>query len=310
MLDVFFERRAAAKKEGNDLASYTYKIVMNSFYGVLGTSTCRFASGQLAGAITHTGHYLLKWCRDLFQENGWNVLYGDTDSLFLDAHLPEEISPEEAIKKGHEICEMVNQKLSEHLKIEFGLESQLELEFEKLYKKLLLPPARGSESRGRAKGYAGMILKTDGEELQIVGMEAVRRDWTKLSHIFQRGLLTLLFKDAPATEMEQFIKDELEQIRTGQKDGQLIYRKALRKPVEEYTKTTPPHVKAARLLPNPSGVIQYVMTNQGPQPVGFQTDSMDYTHYIDKQIKPIVETIASFCDINMREIFAEDQLSF
>jgi DNA polymerase II len=310
LLDIFFERRAEAKKEGNDLASYTYKIVMNSFYGVLGTSTCRFASGQLAGAITHTGHYLLKWCRDLFQESGWTVLYGDTDSLFLDAHLPEEMSPEAAIKKGHEICEMVNQKLSEHLKTEFGLESQLELEFEKLYKKLLLPPARGSESRGRAKGYAGMILKADGEELQIVGMEAVRRDWTKLSHIFQRDLLTLLFKDAPASEMEQFIKDELETIRTGQKDDQLIYRKALRKPVEEYTKTTPPHVKAARLLPNPSGVIQYVMTIQGPQPVGFQTDAMDYTHYVEKQIKPIVEAIAQFCDINMRGLFAGDQLSF
>jgi len=310
LLDVFFERRAAAQQEGNAMASYTYKIVMNSFYGVLGTGTCRFASGKLAGAITHTGHYLLKWCRDLFREKGWTVLYGDTDSLFVDAHLSDEISNEQAQQQGHEICQWVNRELASHIKAEFGLDSRLELEFEKIYKKLLLPPARGTESRGRAKGYAGMMLKGDQEELQIVGMEAVRRDWTELSHKFQRDLLTLLFNDAAATEMEQFILNSVEQIRSGQKDKELVYRKALRKPVEAYTKTTPPHVKAARLLPNPTGVIHYVMTVQGPQPARYQTDTMDYSHYIDKQIKPIVETIAPFCDINMQAVFAGDQLLF
>ncbi|MBT4268279.1 MAG: hypothetical protein HN745_14585 [Deltaproteobacteria bacterium] len=279
MLDIFFERRAAAKNEGNHLASYTYKIVMNSFYGVLGTGSCRFASGQLAGAITHTGHYLVKWCRDLFHEKGWTVLYGDTDSLFVDLHASDQLSAEQALEKGTEICQLVNHELAKHLEAEFGVHSRLELEFEKLYKKLLLPPSRGSESRGRAKGYAGMLL-------------------------------TLLFNDSPAAKIEQFILNLVDQVRSGQKDDELVYRKALRKPVEAYTKTTPPHVKAARLLPNPSGVIHYVMTIRGPQPVGYQTDFVDYDHYINKQIKPIVETIAPFCDINIHKAFAGDQLSF
>ncbi len=311
LLDIFFERRAAAKKEGNDLASYTYKIVMNSFYGVLGTGTCRFASGRLAGAITHTGHYLMKWSRDLLHEKGWTVLYGDTDSLFVDAHLSDRITMEQAMQKGNEICQLVNRELANHLKAQFGVHSRLELEFEKLYRKLLLPPSRGHASRGRAKGYAGVILKDDQEELQIVGMEAVRRDWTKLSHSFQRELLTLLFIDSPPAEIERFILNLVEQVRSGQKDDELIYRKSLRKPVEAYTKTTPPHVKAARLLPNPSGVIHYVMTVRGPQPVGYQTDSVDYSHYINKQIKPIVETIAPFCDINIHAaLMGTEQLSF
>ena len=310
MLDIFFERRAAANNEGNQLASYTYKIVMNSFYGVLGTGSSRFASGQLAGAITHTGHYLMKWCRDLFQKKGWTVLYGDTDSLFVDLHVSKQLSAEQALEKGTEICRLVNHELAKHLETEFGVYSRLELEFEKLYKKLFLPPSRGSESRGRAKGYAGMLLKGDHEELQIVGMEAVRRDWTKLSHDFQKDLLALLFSDSPAAKIEQYILNLVEQVRSGQKDDDLVYRKALRKPVEAYTKTTPPHVKAARLLPNPPGVIHYVMTIRGPQPVGYQTDSMDYSHYINKQIKPIVETIAPFCDLNVQKAFSGDQLSF
>lgn len=52
MLDAFFDQRQTAKDAGNDVASYTYKIIMNSFYGVLGTDSCRFSDGQLDRAIT------------------------------------------------------------------------------------------------------------------------------------------------------------------------------------------------------------------------------------------------------------------
>jgi len=83
MLDVFFNRRAAAKAKGNDLASYTYKIVMNSFYGIFGTRNCRFASNKIVGSITYFGAYLLRWCRDLFEKEGYTVLYGDTDGCWF-----------------------------------------------------------------------------------------------------------------------------------------------------------------------------------------------------------------------------------
>jgi DNA polymerase-2 len=71
-----------------------------------------------------------------------------------------------------------------------------------------------------------------------------------------------------------------------------VYRKNLRKGVDQYTKSSPPHVKAARLLPSPGGVIRYVITVDGPQPVGHVTSPIDYDHYVDKQVAPIVESIA------------------
>ena len=93
MLAGFFEERARARAAGDELAAFTCKIVMNSFYGVLATGSCRFAEGALAGAITGFGHYLLRWTRDLLEDSGRGaVLYGDTDSLFVDPHLPVDLS--------------------------------------------------------------------------------------------------------------------------------------------------------------------------------------------------------------------------
>jgi len=82
ILAGFFASRAEARRQGNERTSYAYKIVMNSFYGVLGTGGCRFASPDLAGAITTLGQHFLFWTKDLVDAQGFEVIYGDTDSIF------------------------------------------------------------------------------------------------------------------------------------------------------------------------------------------------------------------------------------
>ncbi|HEY9705839.1 MAG TPA: hypothetical protein V6C58_25615, partial [Allocoleopsis sp.] len=58
------------------------------------------------------------------------------------------------------------------------------------------------------------------------------------------------------------------------------------------TKTTPPHVKAARMLDKlTSNIIQYIITIDGPQPIEKLKSKADYEHYIDKQLHPIADTI-------------------
>lgn len=301
LLEKFFVSRAKAKEQGDDLASYAYKIVMNSFYGVLATDSCRFAEAKLAGAITEFGHYFLRWTRDLLENNGCRVLYGDTDSVFVDANLPSDISPADGISRSNELCKWINHQLDEHIKTLYGVNSQLELEFEKYYRRFLLPPTRdGNVERGRAKGYAGLLVQPKGiENIEIVGMEAIRRDWTDMAGNLQRALISLLFHDASAEEIESEVSEWLRGVRAGERDEELIYRKSLRKPIENYTRTNPPHVTAARMLPNPSGVIQYVITRDGPQPVGFVKSPLDYEHYIEKQIKPIVRTIGQVSDFDV-----------
>jgi DNA polymerase-2 len=301
MLAGFFERRAEARAADDDLAAYTYKIVMNSFYGVLATGSCRFAEGALAGAITGFGHYLLRWTKALLQDTGrGTVLYGDTDSLFVDAGLPADITPAQAHEAGQVLCAWLNDELAAHVRECFDLPSHLALEFEKYYSRFFLPPMRGDTEKARSKGYAGLKVAADGsDEVEIIGMEAVRRDWTDLAHEVQRDLLNMVFRDVPADTLETRVLDWVDAMRRGERDDDLVYRKALRKSVEGYTNSVPAHVAAARLLPDPRGTIRYLVTRDGPQPVGHVTAPIDYEHYLEKQIRPIVRTIGQVCDLDV-----------
>lgn len=299
ILDEFTAAREAAKRQRDEVGSYVYKILMNSFYGVLGTDSCRFASGSLAGAITSFGHALLKWMRRHFEGLGFDVLYGDTDSLFVDARMPPGMGVAAMLARGEAICAEGNVALAAHVAATYGVESRLELEFEKCYARFLLPSARGGEG-SRAKSYAGLVVSASGENLEVTGMEAVRSDWTDAAKTLQLDLLKLLFAGAAPVVLEKRFADEIRAVRAGQRDGGLVYRRAIRKPLKEYANNTP-QVRAASLLPKPVRVVRYLMTRDGAQPLGFVTAPIDYDHYIEKQLLPIAEGLAAFGGFRARQ---------
>ena len=310
ILDRFFEQRAAAKERGDAVAAYAFKIIMNSFYGVLGTSSCRFASQLLSGAITSFGQHILRWTRDLLEGEGLTVLYGDTDSLFVDAGLPADSPPADALATGQRLARQVNERLAEYVETAYGVRSRLELEMEKVYARFFLPTVRGEE-RGRAKGYAGLVTGPDGDIVDVVGMEAVRRDWTALARRFQRELLDLAFHDASAKSVEAHVLETIRALRSGTLDSELVYQKSLRKPLDEYTKAQPPHVQAAALLPVPKvpgEPIRYVITLQGPRPIERIDAPLDYNHIVQKQLLPIARTLAPLLDID-ESLFGNGQMA-
>jgi DNA polymerase-2 len=316
ILDRFFASRAQARTRGDARAVYAYKIVMNSFYGVLGTPGCRFAASALAGAITTFGQHILFWARDLVTAQGMEVIYGDTDSLFVLSGADRDLSAADLTNQGAAIAEMVNQKLTEYVRDAYAVESRMELEFEAVYRRLFMPPMRTAaiddmddepESRGRAKGYAGLQVSAQGAELlEVKGLEAIRHDWTPLAQELQLELLDRVFHDAAGGEIGDRVRSLLRELRAGQRDGKLAYRKYLRKPVDAYTKSSPPHARAAALLPpeERTGLIRYVWTVDGPQPEGRLTSPPDYEHYVQKQIRPIVESIAPFVGLATEDMFA------
>jgi DNA polymerase-2 len=315
ILDTFFESRDQAKKAGNTRAAYAYKIVMNSFYGVMGTPGCRFAASALAGAITSLGQHILYWARDLVSGRGLEVIYGDTDSLFVRVGDQGPTDVEDLSAMGAELARFVNESLAEHVRKDYGVESRLELEFEAIYRRFFLPPMRGpspgedseeeGEGRGRAKGYAGLRAGPAGEVVEIVGLEAVRHDWTPLAQGLQRDLLALVFHGESAAAISELVRSVIHELRAGRMDSRLVYRKSLRKPVEAYTRSSPPHARAAALLPpeERSGLIRYVITAEGPQPEARRTAQPDYEHYVQKQIRPIVESIAPFIGLSTDNLF-------
>ncbi len=290
LIQRLWEQRDNAKKKDNKEESYAIKITMNSFFGVLANPMCRFYNLDIANAITHFGQHIVKTTADLVEKQGHKVIYGDTDSIFVKT---ETDGIKKAQKIGHNIQKYINDYWDKHVKKNYSKKSYLELQFEKVYIKFMMPKIRGSD-RGSKKRYAGLIIKDGKERIDFTGLEFVRRDWTELSKKFQFELLDKVFHDK---EVENYICKFIQQLKKGKYDDLLVYKKALRKRLSSYTKTTPPHVKAARLLDEvKSNIISYVITVDGPQPVEKLTSSINYDHYVEKQVKPVANSILVFLD--------------
>lgn len=137
--------RDVAKANKNTPLSTSIKIVMNSCYGVLGSSVCRFYDQRLASSITLRGHAILNQTKDLIQQQGMQVIYGDTDSVFVWLG-DEAISLAKVQAKGNELAKELNEWWSHHLKVEFDLKSYLEIEFETYFSRFVMPTIRGQET--------------------------------------------------------------------------------------------------------------------------------------------------------------------
>lgn len=300
------DRRAVAQKAGQKEMSQAIKILMNSFYGVLGSLGCRFYDPYVAGSITATGQWVLTQTKDfLEQQKKFPVIYGDTDSLFVQMNTKSENILEESRNLALELNAFWKGKID----TEFQTESFLEIKFEKNFKSFICPQMR-SGGAGAKKRYAGFKLEESGEiNLEIVGLEYVRSDWTDLAKGFQYQLLSKVMKEE---DVEKYIQHFVEKIEENDLD-QFIYKKRLSKPLDEYDKTQPPHVKAAlkyreKNLPVPR-TIEYVMTLQGPWPYDLKPPHLDFQHYIDKQLKPLADAILSLLGKKFDDCVSGGQLS-
>ena len=181
-----WDGREAAKREHNLPLSQALKIIMNAFYGVLGSSGCRFFDPRLASSITLRGHQIMHLTRKLIEDQGYQVIYGDTDSTFV--WLGKAHGAEDAERIGRALAGIVNGWLAHYLRQEFDLDNALELQFETHYRRFLMPTIRGLDV-GSKKRYAGLVRAPDGSEKMVYkGLETVRSDWTPLAQQFQQAL--------------------------------------------------------------------------------------------------------------------------
>lgn len=293
ILQDLWVARDKIKKQKDKIASFAIKTTMASFIGVLGNPYCRFFNPDLGNSITHSGQFFIKHTESFLQKKGYNIIYADTDSLFI---VPKVESSKEAEKLGKKLESEVNQYLSNYIEREYKVKSYLELEYEKIYFRFLMPRLRSSEA-GAKKRYAGLNKKG---KIEFTGLEFVRGDWTELAKKFQYELLYRIFHKK---EINNFIKDFVNNTKSGKYNSLLVYKKSIRKNLEDYTKITPPHVKAARKLEKlDSNIIEYLITLDGPEPIQNIKNSIDYDHYINKQLKPIADSVLSFFDLNFEEL--------
>ncbi len=293
--------RDKAKLQKNAALSQAIKIIMNSFYGVLGSTGCRFFDPRLSGSITKRSHEILKITSLWIEDKGFRVIYGDTDSIFV--HAGSEKTLLQCKELGGELQDFINEKWQNYLAKEFDLPCELEIEFETHFTKFLMPTIRGQDAvNGQKTGTKKRYVGLSNGELVFKGLETVRSDWTQISKVFQQELFRLIFNDLP---VEEYICTTVNELKSGKYDSELIYMKKIRRKLEDYV-NTPPHIKAC-LLANKALIdlglkpkyrkgskIEYVMTLNGIMPIELSKGNLDYEHYIDKQIKPIANDVLPF----------------
>ena len=165
-----------------------------------------------------------------------------------------------------------------------------------------MPTIRGADT-GSKKRYAGMIQEGGAQRMVFKGLETVRTDWTPLAQQFQQELYLRIFRNQP---YQDYVRETIARLMNGELDEQLVYRKRLRRPLAEYQRNVPPHVRAARLADEHNlklgraqqyqqrGTIKYVWTTSGPEPADYQQSPLDYDHYLTKQLQPVAEGILPF----------------
>ena len=307
LIAEYFAARRIALDTGDSIAAQVYKILMNSFYGVLGTGACRYGRTELAGSITSFARKWLLFSRNWFTGQGFRVIYGDTDSLFVETGFGDNAAYGDFAERCGGLAKELNRHVTETIRADYDLESFIELRFEKAYRRFLIPPLRNfhgvsaenaAENRGRAKGYGGYLLGETGDSrlrVEVKGMEAVRSDSTPLARRIQLELLESVFSGCGEDTFRETVQKTLEELRAGKLDNELIYRKRLARYPETYTSSTPPQVKAARALgwKKKRGTVEYIWTVNGPEPTALPHGKPDYDHYADSQVFPVARSIAA-----------------
>src|SRR3989344_657054 len=225
-----------------------------------------------------------------------NALVHNTDSNFV---VSKAKNLEEANKIGKRLQDEINIFYKNYVKKNYSRESFLELSFDKCFIKCLMPKVRGTE-KGAKKRYAGLVIEDGKERIDFTGLEMVRADWTNLAKKFQLELLDKVFHDK---EVNAYIIKFVKDLKNGKYDDLLVYRKKLRKAISEYA-VQAQHKKVADIIIKHAGflesnIIEYVMTEEGPEPIKYKKHEIDYDYYVKKQILPIIEQIAQFYNINI-----------
>jgi DNA polymerase-2 len=310
IIETLWIERDKAKLQKNAALSQAIKIIMNSFYGILGSTGCRFFDPRLSGSITKRSHQLLKTTGSWISHKGYQVIYGDTDSIFV--AVGADKSEQDVLKIGKELQDYINASWQKKLKTDFNISSKLEIEFETHFSRFFMPTIRGTnfgvgqKNIGTKKRYAGLSKN----KLVFKGLESVRSDWTALSKEFQQALYMRIFNNEPIIE---YVKEIVDRLKLGHYDDKLVYQKKIRRKLAEYV-NTPPHIKAV-IIANKElqrrgvnkryshrSTIQYIMTIDGVRPLEFNQSTLDYDFYIEKQLKPIADDILPFIGIDFDSI--------
>jgi len=302
MLKEFIEKRRKYKLEYNKnpnnmlkARSNAYKLLANASYGYQGFFGARYYCYEAAAATAYFARQSIKKAINGFEENGFKVVYGDTDSC--------------AVVLGNKTKKQVLKVLN---KINENLPGVMELDYEGLFKRGIWVTKRTGEF-GAKKKYA---LIDEKNKIKIRGFETVRRDWCNLARETQNKVLQLILQEGNEKKALEYVKKIIQQIKNREIElEKLIIKTQLKKPIDEY-KAISPHVTIAKKMkekgmPVDIGMLikYYIAEKEGKKSLIRERAKLpdekgkyDVDYYLNNQILPAVENIFEVFNVKIKEL--------
>ena len=185
------------------------KVIMNSLYGVLGWDRFRLYDKEMGAAVTATGREVIEHTEQAANEVGYQVAYGDTDSIMLE--LGGDVEKSAAIEQSFDIAAHINDSYDEFAREQLGAdEHRFEIEFEKLYRRFF--------QAGKKKRYAGHIIWKEGkdvDDVDITGFEYKRSDIAPITKRVQREVIERIVHGEDLDEVKEYVHDVIEEFQEG-----------------------------------------------------------------------------------------------
>ena len=260
------------------------KVMTNAVYGYAGWAGARWYSKEVAESAAALGRETINRAISLANSLGLTVFYGDTDSLFVN----------------------YEEKLVQKFQAEIDRQLGLEINLSEIYKRILFTEAK--------KKYAG--LKTDGQ-IDVVGLEAVRGDWSNMAREVQNTVLRMVLEDAGGNRATTYVQDLTRNLKSKKLPlPSFIIWKTLTKPVEGY-EVNAPHVEAAKKMakdgwPVTAGdKVGFIITKrrgklfQKAEPhYKVTVEDVDYDYYVHHQIVPAAARILEVLGVSEDQLLA------
>ncbi|NPA86224.1 MAG: hypothetical protein GXO42_02410 [bacterium] len=306
------EQDPAKKQEYKWLAEYydvlqlAFKLIANSFYGAMGYERNRVFDVDVAESITAFGRYLNWYTEMLARSWGYEVVYGDTDSIFIKTGAS---NLQEAFDIANNIASRLNEQYVKHIDEKWHISKEyctINIKVEGVFERILFS--------GVKKRYVGIFYEDPNgkPKLEIKGFETKRTDWSPLAQLLQKLAAEYALQEK-IEEFKKVLKDYIDRMFRGELKNMLVIYKQITKDPKEY-KSMPPHVRAylkAKSMGKRVFVgdkIGIIKTTKDWEPVIDPEDlerinNIDYQYYIEKQIKPAVERILAAFNLKFEDVY-------